>query len=218
MVLTPVMWQGLGDEWGLSTEEYLYIDRQQGEACARCRANLRTQALALGILRVSGHPGPFTRFARSIRGRLLRILEINEAGSLTGFFPRRSRHELRTYPEVDMMEMTSIPDASYDLVIHSDTLEHVPDPVRGLRECLRILKPGAACVFTVPIVVGRVGRRRDGLPVSHHGSEASRREDMVVVTEYGADAWRQVLDAGFAECRIVAVAPPCAHALIGIKA
>ena len=84
----PVMWKALGDEWGLSEDEYAYIDHQQGETCVRCGSNLRTQALALAILRTFGGHGPFRNFARSIRGRLLRILEINSAGQLTCFFPR----------------------------------------------------------------------------------------------------------------------------------
>ena len=30
-----------------------------------------------------------------------------------------------------MMNMSSIASGKYDLVVHSDTLEHVPDPVAG---------------------------------------------------------------------------------------
>lgn len=131
---TPVLWQGLGDEWKLSEEEYRYIDHQQGETCVRCGSNLRSQALALTVLQTFGHRGSFRNFARSIRGRLLRILEINEAGHLTRFFPRRCRHELRLYPDIDMMRMANVRTGRYDLVIHSDTLEHVPDPVKGLAE------------------------------------------------------------------------------------
>ena len=123
------MWRTLGDEWGLSDEEYAYIDRQQGEKCVDCKANLRSQALALAILLTQESRDNFRNFLGTVRGRLLRILEINKAGDLTGFFRRRSRHELRFYPELDMMNMSSIASGKYDLVVHSDTLEHVPDPV-----------------------------------------------------------------------------------------
>ena len=111
----------------------------------------------------------FRNFTGTVRGRLLRILEINQAGDLCRFFRRRSRHEMRAYPELDMMNMSGIASGTYDLVVHSDTLEHVPDPVLALRECRRVLRPGGACCFTVPIVVGRLTRSRQGLPPSYHG-------------------------------------------------
>ena len=141
------MWRTLGDEWGLSDEEYAYIDRQQGEKCVDCKANLRSQALALAILLTQESRDNFRNFSGTVRGRLLRILEINNAGDLTGFFRRRSRHELRFYPELDMMNMSSIASGKYDLVVHSDTLEHVPDPVRALRECCRVLRLGGGVLL-----------------------------------------------------------------------
>jgi len=39
-----------------------------------------------------------------------------------------------------------VPDATYDLVLCTQVLEHVPDPVAVLREFNRVLKPrGQAC-------------------------------------------------------------------------
>lgn len=212
----PVIWPELSKGWGLSTEEIAYVDRQQGSQCVDCGANLRTQALALAILRVLGAKGTFRRFARSIRGRFLRILEINAAGNLSQFFPVLSGHEVRNYPELDMMAM-NLPSRCYDLVIHSDTLEHVPNPVQGLSECMRVLKPGGACCFTVPIIVGRLTKSREGLPPTYHGREGDNLDDYLVHTEYGADTWRHALMAGFAECRIVSMEHPAAHALVGIR-
>lgn len=212
----PVLWRELRDAWDLSPEEAAYIDRQQGERCIRCHSNLRSRVLAQAILQTLGVRGPLCTFLRSLRGRLLRILEINTAGNLPKFFAARSRHELRCYPDLDMMDM-DLPCCRYDLVIHSDTLEHVSDPVRGLAECCRVLKPGGACIFTVPILVGRLTVSRDGKSPSYHGDKSAPMADMLVYTEYGADAWRQVLAAGFAECRIVALDAPAAHALVGLK-
>ena len=211
----PSLWPELGAEWELSSEEYEYIDRQQGEVCTACNSNLRSQALAKAILLATGARGPLKRFTVSVRGRLLRLLEINRAGHLTEFLTGFNRHRLMEYPQLDMMNMPSDYEGHYDLVVHSDTLEHLPDPVRGLRECYRVLKPGGAICFTVPIVVGRLTRSRSGLPPSYHGSRD--HSDYLVHTEYGADAWRHVLQAGFTECRITAVRPPIAHALVGMK-
>jgi SAM-dependent methyltransferase len=113
--------------------------------------------------------------------------------------------------------MTALPfaDGAFDVVVHSDTLEHVPRPVRGLAECRRVLRPGGFCAFTVPMVVGRLTVSREGLPPSYHGSP-SNPADCLVHTEYGADAWGHVVRAGFAECRLFALEHPAAHALVGV--
>jgi hypothetical protein len=42
--------------------------------------------------------------------------------------------------------------------------------------------------------------------------------DHLVQTEYGSDAWSQVIRAGFAECRIVSLEYPAALALVGVRA
>lgn len=49
----------------------------------------------------------------------------------------------------DMTRMT-LPDASTDLVLHQDVLEHIPDYRAGLRETLRVLRPGGQTIFTAP--------------------------------------------------------------------
>jgi ubiquinone/menaquinone biosynthesis C-methylase UbiE len=42
------------------------------------------------------------------------------------------------------------PDASFDAVLCSEVLEHVPDPVAVLRELARLLKPGGSMILTAP--------------------------------------------------------------------
>lgn len=44
----------------------------------------------------------------------------------------------------------SIPDSSFDVVISSECIEHVPDPEKALREMVRVLKPGGVIVVTTP--------------------------------------------------------------------
>ena len=105
-------------------------------------------------------------------------------------------------------------DGEFDLVIHSDTLEHVPAPRRALEECRRVVSPQGAVVFTVPVVVGRLTRSREGLPASYHGHPGCRRDDYLVRTEYGANVWADVLEAGFASCQVVAFRYPAGLAFI----
>src|SRR5262249_22826277 len=124
-------------------------------------------------------------------------------------------HVLRCYPDIDMVSLPYA-DATFDLVIHSETLEHVKHPVRALSECARVLKPGRYCAFTVPMIVDRLTISRAGLPPSYHGSP-DNPADCLVHTEYGADAWKHVIQAGFQECRLFSLEYPSALALVAVK-
>lgn len=208
------MWPELISQWELGPEEVAYTERQQALMCTACGSNLRSMTLAKAIMRRYEFPGLFGTFVVTPQASALRVLEINEAGTLTPFLQQMPGHLIVRYPQSDMTRL-AFADGSFDLVVHSDTLEHVPDPVLGLSECRRVLKPGGACAFTVPIVVDRLSRSRRGLPPSYHGSP-DNPGDCLVHMEYGADAWRHVFMAGFGECRIVSFDHPAAHALVAL--
>ena len=216
LVSRRVLWPELIREWKLSAYEIAYIDRQQGLQCQRCSSNLRTMALALAICRCYGQNGTFVDFIKNARTQRLRVLEINEAGGLTQFLSELPGHTIQRYPDVDMRCMP-YPEHSYDLVVHSDTLEHVPDPIAALTECYRVLSPGGYCAFTIPVIVDRMTRSRAGLPRSYHGSSGQRAADLAVETEYGCDAWAHLMLAGFQECRLITPEFPSALAFVGAR-
>lgn len=214
-VSRAVLWPALISEWDLDSYETDYINRQQGTSCARCGANLRSMALAVAITRACGYAGPLVEWVSTEMAANLAVLELNGAGSLTPVLRRLRGHVEVAYPQVDMLAMP-FRDSSFDLVLHSDTLEHVPNPIRGLAECRRVLRSGGACCFTVPIVIGRLTRRRDGLPPSYHGTPEARLADYLVHTEYGADVWRHAMEAGFSEVRLVRAEFPAALAMVAV--
>jgi SAM-dependent methyltransferase len=213
---TGVLWPELIAAWELTEDEARYIDLQQGFHCTDCSSNLRTMALAHAILRIFDGAAPLSSFVHTEAFRKLRVLEINEAFTLTKFLAESPNHHVARYPDVDM---TSLPFEAgrFDLVCHSDTLEHVSNPVQALSECRRVLCPKGALAYTVPIVVGRLTRSRVELALapSYHGGPNEEASDLLVHTEYGADAWRHMSDAGFSDCRIIPFAPPAAFALVG---
>ena len=51
-----------------------------------------------------------------------------------------------------------------------DTLEHIPNPLKGLKECRRILKIGGVLIFTIPIIYQRLNKSRLNMKNSYHGS------------------------------------------------
>jgi SAM-dependent methyltransferase len=209
----PVLWPGLVEDWGLSEEERNYVDIQQGTRCGTCGCNVRSIALARAILRFSGFDGFLASLVRDPAWQNLRVLEINEAGTLHPTLRALPRHQLVSYPDVDIHSLP-FPAGSFDLVVHSDTLEHVVDPIRGLEECRRVLDLRGALAFTVPVIAGRLTRSRAGMRRSYHGHEGSVDPGMLVHTEFGADVWTFVIRAGFASCELVPFRFPAGVAIL----
>lgn len=207
----PILWDSLIAEWQISRAEADYVDRQQGETCNSCGSNLRSIALGEAVRSFLGTREPLRTAVGTEAGRKLSILEINEAGTLTPVLRQFGGYVFGAYPEVDMHAIP-YPSGTFDIVIHSDTLEHVPNPVHALSECRRVLKPGGALCFTVPIIVGRMTRDRAGLPKSYHGDPTTATDDLIVRTEFGADAWTYVMEAGFNRVTIHAVGYPARRA------
>lgn len=209
-----VLWPELISAWELTPEETAYINRQQGSVCRQCGGNIRSAALAKAICRKFDFSGTLDQFLLS--PPVYRILEVNEAGTLTERLKKFPGHRIVSYPECDLMSM-SFEDESFDLVVHSDTLEHVRDPSVALGEIHRVLVNGGATIFTVPILVGRQTRSRNGLPPSFHGESGTNSPDLLVHTEFGSDIWCIVLSAGFSECCLISYQYPAGIAVLAVK-
>jgi len=211
---SKVLWPELVSAWQLALIEEEYINRQQGFHCIKCRTNFRAMALSAAILREYRFEGTLEQFCSSFNET--KILEINAAGNLANFLAKLPAHRLIEYPQFDMQEL-DIESGSFDLVVHSDTLEHVPNPVRALAECRRVLKDNGKCIFTVPIIVDRMTRSRTGLAPSYHGQSGVPANDQLVWSEFGADIWQIVMKAGFSACEILSYEYPAALAVIAKK-
>ena len=172
--------------------------------------------LAAAVTRAFGFIGSLKDFCKNPGIRQLTVIEINPAKNLSPFLQALPKHALHCFPELNMQQM-SFPDSSIDLIIHSDTLEHIPDSKAALKECWRVLRPGGHLFYTVPIVVGRLTRTRRGLPPSYHGKPGVNRDDCVVQTEYGADFWCEIFHAGFREVSLTSLIFPASVAIHAIK-
>lgn len=194
---TIVLKDRLIKEWDLSSSEVDYINKQQGFHCTQCYCNLRSMTLADAIMKHYSFRGTFKQFSTSRIAGNLKVLEINEAGGLHSFLNRFKNLTFLEYPEIDMQNMP-YEDGKFDLVVHSDTLEHVENTQLALRECYRILKKNGSLFYTIPIIFGRLTKRRDNLSNSYHGvQDETQGEDLKVITEYGADFWVEIINNGF---------------------
>ncbi|MCU1591254.1 MAG: Methyltransferase type 11 [Frankiales bacterium] len=118
-----------------------------------------------------------------------------EAASYTGthFFPGVERGAVHRGFRVEDLHELTFADGSFDLVVTQDVFEHVLEPDRAFAEIARVLRPGGAHVFTVPVwpdlteSVVRARRGSDGavehvLPQMFHGDPVSN--GALVVTDW----------------------------------
>jgi SAM-dependent methyltransferase len=145
--------------------------------------------------------------------RRLEIAEINGAGTLHSFLHECPNLKYSEYgskdngvPSEDLLNL-SYRDAMFDLVITSETLEHVPDVDLALSEIHRVLKKNGAHVFTVPIVLDQASTRQRAqifngklihhCPPSYHGGAGTNQSDFLVFYEFGADFVDRCRKTGF---------------------
>ena len=94
------------------------------------------------------------------------------------------------------LESLTFGNATFDLFITQDVLEHVFDPARALSEIMRVVRPGGAHVFTAPkhekLLVSRPRARKAGegiehlMPAEYHGNPVGDHRSLVT-WDYGAD-------------------------------
>jgi SAM-dependent methyltransferase len=201
-IQTDVLKKRLIEEWNLTPFETAYINKQQGLCCTLCGSNLRSMTLAASIMKQFGFEGAFEHFHKSKYGRRLKTLEINEACNIHPYLMKFKKYTFAGYPYIDIQKLP-YDNNTFDMIVHSDTLEHVRDSLQSLKECYRVLNNKGKVFYTIPVIYGRLSKWRDLLPNSYHGNQdESQGEDYKVWTEYGADFWVELLNAGFKEITI----------------
>lgn len=98
--------------------------------------------------------------------------------------------------QLDMCNMISVADSSFDLVIACDVLEHVPDDSAALREIHRILTPDGMAILTVPQKDNLATKYEDRSVTTPEGRlKAFGQEDHLRI--YGSDFDRFFQARGF---------------------
>lgn len=177
---------------------------EHGIRCVRCGAS--AIHLSMGSTLNTYVPDLARRdaYELSARGPLVAHLR-RMARSLTvsEYMPEaNSRGGLRS----EDVQALTFADASFDLVTHTEVLEHVPDDARAFSELHRILRPGGIMLFTVPQHGGRStierARLRNGnvehlLAPAYHRDPLRNGAGILAYRDYGRDILERLRTAGF---------------------
>ncbi len=213
----------LEELWDLSPRLAEALARKESCDCAHCGAKLRCRRIArvvLSLYPVGNPPAPsrsLTEWVAHAEIQSLRVAEINRIDGLQDQLDRLPQFTSSDYQPgatpgvvvdgVRSEDLTSLtyPDGCFDLVLTSESLEHVPDLTAALREIRRVLAPGGRHIFTVPLlpqttatfpraILQPDGTVEDKAPrIAHPGGDWG----YPVFTEFGADLPELLRQAGF---------------------
>ena len=115
--------------------------------------------------------------------------------SSSHYWPDTPLGSLRMGVRCESVECLTFDDNSFDLVITQDVFEHVPRPEIAFREVARVLRPGGAHLFTVPLSPGRqtITRVRVTDDTTEHVLTPQYHDNPVdpggslVITDWGVD-------------------------------
>ena len=183
----------LAEFWDLSIQEREWLDEREGHYCLSCQMTKRVRMLFWSI----------KKLARPSRD--YRILHLNQTNYLSSALRAMGQLTETIYQpkkpmgknigglvNQDICQLT-FKSSQFDLVIHSEILEHLHDYQQALSEVQRVLKSGGIQIYTVPLLFSRMTRRRvrldetstaiNVLPPSFHGCE----REFPVIWEFGSD-------------------------------
>jgi SAM-dependent methyltransferase len=185
--------------------------------CVWCRSKTRHRLIAAAIL--TGHGtramslAAWTRendrvriYNTEMQGPLHAVLSRVPAYTCSEYRPQAPAGSPERHHHQDLMALTHA-DRSFDLVVSSEILEHVPHPYVAHREVFRVLRPGGRHVFTVPFgptLARDIHRARvvDGqivhdLPPEYHYDPVTRDTTALVFTVFANEMLWRLAEIGF---------------------
>jgi SAM-dependent methyltransferase len=203
----------LARQWGVSKKQKHAFSSRESRQCKNCLAIYRNRQFSQVLCENYGYKKNIKCLRDLIEDsnfRNLKIAEINACGPLHQFFAKLPNLAYSEFDSEDPkirsedLDHLTYKDKSFDLVVTSDTLEHVPDYMKALSEIHRVLKPSAKHIFTIPVIWKRKTSRRAEfsnmkkieymLEPAYHGPVA---EANLVWTDFGYDVLSSIEAIGF---------------------
>lgn len=212
-VIKRIISDDLAVSWRLTNDLRSKFDLRESQFCPYCRNSTRTRILAQTIINKFPVKGIdcLSGWIYKMKKKDFAVAEINSCGNLHPILKKLPGLAYSEYPSSRLLPKTyyflkrtrkeditnlSYSNNSFDLVLHSDVLEHIPDIKKTLDETRRILKPKGVCLFTAPYIPNRKTRqcakidKKTGKILylkapSFHGLDT--RRDNMVLWEFGKD-------------------------------
>jgi 2-polyprenyl-3-methyl-5-hydroxy-6-metoxy-1,4-benzoquinol methylase/glycosyltransferase involved in cell wall biosynthesis len=198
--------------WGISDNLVEAFNRKESMFCGHCGASLRIRRLAAVLIQTLAElkgisSKSIVELIQNHEFRRLKIAEINACGALHSYLkdhpnfcysewiPHAKPGEMHDGVRCEDLQHLTYPHDTFDIILTSETLEHVPEPENAWREIHRTLKGGGCHIFTIPVLPSQRdtiqrarmvnGTREDLLEPAYHSPWG--REDVFVYTDFGMD-------------------------------
>ena len=175
--------------------------------CSNCGSIPRERALIVAIERYFPDWRSLTIHESSPanRGASKRLAQDCPGYQPSQFFPGVELGSRVGQVRCENLEALTFPDASVDLHVTQDVLEHVYHPSKVFREIARTLRPGGAHVFTTPLVnkdkpsqlrarIGKDGQISHLEPPVYHGNPISDKGSLVTM-DWGYDICQTIFES-----------------------
>jgi SAM-dependent methyltransferase len=170
--------------------------------CWQCGSDVRHRLLVAAFTSIDR-----LSFERLVSGKsVLHFASEHYIGLLLKKYARRyltadltsKRADLR----LDISSMPGVESDTYDLVLASDVLEHVPQDIRAMREIYRVLRARGHAILTVPQKDNLAETNEDAsIETPEERERAYGQSDHLRI--YGDDFPRRLAAAGFQEITVI---------------
>lgn len=186
---------------------------ETGVRCVRCAASVVHLSIGWALRECIGSTVGLDACELSSRSPLVTWLRGETRSlALSEFFDDLAPGTQRDGIRCEDVQRLTYANATFDLIMHTEVFEHVPDDLVGFRELYRVLRSGGHMLFSVPLTnltstVERAHLDSNGvqylLPPAYHDDLLRGVGKVLVFRDYGADILQRIEMAGFLGARIM---------------